>query len=203
MNHQPEQYTFSAMLSRMKYINRWGLMRNTRQESLSEHTCETAMLAHLLALIATQELGQKNINPEQIAICALYHDASEILTGDLPTPVKYHNENLQKAYKALEKESAHTLTHTLPNSLQAFMAPYLLETSLNEQEKQLLKAADRLSALIKCLEEEASGNTEFISAKKQQLNLLKQADIPAVNYFLEHFLPSYQQNLDQLTNGMF
>lgn len=196
-------YPFSALLSRMKYINRWGLMRNTRPENLSEHTAEVAMLAHLLAAIATEVLGQTGIRPEALALAALYHDASEILTGDLPTPVKYKNEALKTAYKALEKDSARSLASLLPNELEAAFLPCLTGEALTGEEKKLLKAADRLSALIKCIEEETSGNTEFASAKQGQLVALRQMDCPAADYFIHHFLPCYTQTLDELTGGQF
>ncbi|MDL2323917.1 5'-deoxynucleotidase [Ruminococcaceae bacterium OttesenSCG-928-A16] len=194
-------YPFSALLSRMKYITRWGLMRSSRTETLSEHTTEVAMLSHLLAIIGQTYCGQTNLRPETVAVAALYHDASEILTGDLPTPVKYKSEALRGAYKALEEESARSLATLLPDELQAPMLPYLTGTLLTTEEKALLKAADRLSALIKCMEEEASGNTEFASAKRSQLQALQQMDCPAANYFLRNMLPCYAQNLDELTGG--
>lgn len=196
-----ELYPFCALLSRMKYINRWGLMRSTRPETLSEHTAEAAIIAHVLAYIAVQELGQADIRPETVAVAALYHDASEILTGDMPTPVKYKSETLRKAYKALERESAESLAGLLPQSIQGELRGWLTGDMLNPGEKKLLKAADRLSALIKCLEEEASGNTEFHSAKAQQLKMLEGMDCPAADYFIRHLLPCYEQNLDELTQG--
>lgn len=200
-NQNDKTYAFTALLSRMKYINRWGLMRNARAENLSEHTAETAFLAHTLALLATQQLGQTGIRPDTLAVAALYHDASEILTGDMPTPVKYKNEELKTAYKQLEKQSAANLAGLLPAPLQNTMRPYLTGEVLNPEEKKLLKAADRLSALIKCIEEEGSGNTEFAAAKQQQLAQLQQMQCPAAEYFIRHFLPCYSQNLDELTQG--
>lgn len=197
-----KKYPFCALLARMKYITRWGLMRQTREENLSEHTADTAILAHTLALIARNELNQQGIRPKTIAVAALYHDASEILTGDMPTPVKYKNSTLKTAYKALEKESAKSLSQTLPDSLQADISPYLTGDNLTPEEAILLKAADRISALIKCLEEERSGNTEFASAKQQQLQILHQMNLPAVEYFMQHFLPCYEQNLDELSQGL-
>lgn len=198
-NEQNQTYPFNALLSRMKYINRWGLMRSTRPENLSEHTAETAVLAHTLALLARDVLGQPGIRPETMAVAALYHDASEILTGDMPTPVKYKNQELKKAYKELEKQSAASLANLLPGQLQSTMGPYLTGDVLSDDEKVLLKAADRLSALIKCMEEESSGNTEFAAAQAQQLAHLQQMNCEAANYFIEHFLPCYRQNLDELT----
>ena len=194
-------YAFCALLSRMKYITRWGLMRCARPESLSEHTTETAILAHTLGLIAHDILGEREIRPDALAVAALYHDASEILTGDMPTPVKYKSEELRAAYKKLEKQSAESLAALLPDELQAAMRPCLTGDMLNGPERVLLKAADRLSALIKCMEEEASGNTEFASAKRQQIAQLKQMECPAAEYFVRHFLPGYSRNLDELTKG--
>ena len=198
---QENTYSFCALLSRMKYITRWGLMRSSRAETLSEHTAETAVVAHILALVATKMQGQTDIRPETVAVAALYHDASEILTGDMPTPVKYKNEQLRAAYKEVERQSAESLVALLPEALQPELAPYLTGDTLNAQEQKLLKAADRLSALIKCMEEEASGNTEFQSARAQQLHLLKEMECPAADYFIQHFLPGYEHNLDELTCG--
>ncbi len=193
-----ETYAFCALLSRMKYIGRWGLMRQSHGETVSEHTVETAIFAHILALIAKEELDISAVRPETVAVAALYHDAGEILTGDLPTPVKYKNEALKKAYKAVEQESVATLAGMLPETLQASIAPYLTGDCLNPEEKKLLKAADRLSALVKCLEEERAGNHEFASAKRQQLHLLREMQCPAVDCFIARFLPGYEQNLDEL-----
>ncbi len=196
------QYAFCALLSRMKYISRWGLMRSSRQENLSEHTAETAIIAHILGLIAQTIFNHTGIRPETMATAALYHDASEILTGDMPTPVKYKNNRLKTAYKELEAESAQSLSLLLPPELQETMLPLLTGTALGEEEALLLKAADRFSALIKCLEEESSGNTEFQSAKKEQLARLQEMNHPAVFYFLDNLLPCYQKDLDQLTKGI-
>lgn len=201
MENQAE-FAFCALLSRMKYISRWGLMRSSRPENLSEHTAETAVLAHTLGLIANNIFHHADIRPETMATAALYHDASEILTGDMPTPVKYKNDRLKTAYKELEAESAQSLSQLLPPELQEAMLPLLTGTALGQEEALLLKAADRLSALVKCLEEEASGNTEFQSAKQEQLARLEEMNHPAVSYFLKNFLPCYQKDLDQLTKGI-
>lgn len=192
-------YAFSAMLSRMKYIDRWCLMRNSRTETLSEHTADVSTIAHLLAIIACVHFGETDINPEKIAVTALYHDASEILTGDLPTPVKYKSPSFLQAYRTLEQESNETLAKLLPEELQQEMLPYLSGATLSQKEHVLLKAADHLSALIKCIEEEASGNTEFTSAKESQKLALQKLDCSAANYFIEHMLPCYAKTLDELT----
>lgn len=194
-----KNYAFSAMLSRMKYIDRWSLMRNSRTETLSEHTAEVATIAHLLAIIACTHFGETDVNPEKIAVTALYHDASEILTGDLPTPVKYKSPTFLQAYRTLEKESNETLARLLPEELQEEMLPYLSGTTLSAKEHVLLKAADHLSALIKCIEEEASGNTEFTGAKESQMLALQKLNCPAADYFAQHMLPCYAKTLDELT----
>ena len=174
-------YPFSALLGRMKYITRWSLMRSGRAESLSEHTADTALLAHALCLIGQKCLGTgADLRPEMVATAALYHDAPEILTGDMPTPVKYKNE-------ALRSETEGFLTGRV----------------LNDAERKILKAADRLSALIKCLEECQSGNREFEAAREQQLAALHGMDCPEAEYFITHMLPCYTQNLDELTRGRF
>ncbi len=196
---EKECYALCALLSRMKYITRWGLMRASRAESLSEHVAEAAIIAHTLALIAADILGDAEVRPETVAVAALYHDASEILTGDMPTPVKYKSEALKTAYKALERESAESLALLAPPPLREPLAGYLTGGALRAGEKKLLKAADRLSALIKCLEEEASGNTEFAAAKAQQQALLRDMACPAADYFMTHLLPCYERNLDELT----
>ncbi len=195
---EEKNYAFCALLSRMKYIGRWGLMRQSRSETVSEHTVETAIFAHILSLIAKDEFEAHHVRPDVVAVAALYHDASEILTGDLPTPVKYKNEELRKAYKEVERESAATLAGMLPQDLQAILSPYLTGDCLHEEEKILLKAADRLSALVKCIEEERAGNHEFSSAKCQQLRQLKEMQCPAANRFIHDFLPGYEKDLDEL-----
>mgnify|MGYP000741874439 CR=1 FL=1 len=191
-------YPFSALLARMKYITRWSLMHSTRAESLSEHTCDTALLAHMLCLIARRYTGTP-CRPKTVAVAALYHDAPEILTGDMPTPVKYKNEALRTAYKAVERESALAMAYLLPPELHEIEGSYLTGSVLNDAEHKLLKAADRLSALIKCMEEVESGNREFTAALAQQKADLAAMHSPEADYFIEHMLPCYTQNLDELT----
>ena len=191
-------YAFNALLARMKYITRWGLMRSARSESLSEHTADAAILAHTLALVSVKIFGT-NVRPETVAVATLYHDASEILTGDMPTPVKYKNEALRTAYKALEKNAADSLAALLPSELQPELKGYLREDVLSEKEAQLLKAADRLSALIKCIDEEQSGNREFTGAKAQQTAALKAMQCPEADYFMQYMLPCYAWTLDELS----
>ena len=191
-------YSFNALVSRMKYIRRWGLMHASRTESLSEHAADTAILAHTLCLIA-QHITGTPVRPETVAVAALYHDAQEILTGDMPTPVKYKNERLRKAYKALEDESAAALLGYLPPQLRGEMAGYVTGSLLTEEEARLLKAADRLSAMIKCTEEVQAGNREFAAALTQQRAALKEMNCPEADYFIVHMLPCYAQPLDELT----
>lgn len=191
-------YSFNALVSRMKYIRRWSLMHASRTESLSEHAADTAILAHTLCLIA-QHITGTPVRPETVAVAALYHDAQEILTGDMPTPVKYKNERLRKAYKALEDESAAALLGYLPPQLRSEMAGYVTGSLLTEEEAKLLKAADRLSALIKCTEEVQAGNREFAAALTQQRAALKEMNCPEADYFIVHMLPCYAQPLDELT----
>lgn len=197
-------YPFSALVSRMKYITRWSLMRNGRPESLSEHTADTALIAHMLCLIARHCTGTgADLRPDRVATAALYHDAPEILTGDMPTPVKYKNEALRTAYKAVEVQSAKAMASLLPAQIQDEVEGYLTAQNLNEAERKLLKAADRLSALIKCMEECQSGNREFEAAMAQQREAITAMHSPEADYFIQHMLPCYTQNLDELTRGRF
>ena len=191
-------YPFSALLARMKYITRWSLMHSTRAESLSEHTCDTALLAHMLCLIARRYTGTP-CRPKTVAVAALYHDAPEIITGDMPTPVKYANHALRDAYKALETESVRSMTGLLPEELGEEISPFISGELLTAEEKRLLKAADRLSALIKCMEEQRSGNHEFDAAFAQQKAALEAMHCPEADWFMAHCLPCYTQNLDELT----
>ena len=191
-------YPFSALLARMKYITRWSLMHSTRAESLSEHTCDTALLAHTLCLIARRYTGTP-CRPKTVAVAALYHDAPEIITGDMPTPVKYANHALRDAYKALEAESVRSMTGLLPEELGEEISPFISGELLTAEEKRLLKAADRLSALIKCMEEQRSGNHEFDAAFAQQKVALEAMHCPEADWFMAHCLPCYTQNLDELT----
>ena len=188
--------TFFALLSRMKYIDRWALMRNTRAESVSEHTLEVAMLSHGLAVIGNTYLGKK-YDAEKAALLALYHDAPEIITGDMPTPIKYNNRTLSEAYKLLEAETEAKLLSLLPSE----MRPYY-EDLISPQKDELLrlvKAADKLSAYIKCIEEEKSGNREFAKAKEGTRAALLKMELPEVEIFFEKFIEGYGKSLDELT----
>ena len=186
--------TFYATLSRMKYIPRWTLMHNVRTESLYEHTAEVAILAHALAAIENSRFGG-HVDAGTCVLLALYHDTAEILTGDLPTPVKYHDANLRDAYKQVEREASERLLHKLPENLRGEYAPLLLAE--DSVEAKFVKAADKLSALVKCVEELKMGNREFASARKSTEKALKAMDIAAVDCFIKEFLPAYELSLDE------
>lgn len=187
---------FYALMGRMRYITRWGLMRNTFSENISEHSHMTAVLAHALALIRRDILGLPTPEPDRCAVAALYHDASEILTGDLPTPIKYYNPDIKDAYKQVERIAGNRLLDMLPPELRASYEHLVLEDE--EEVLPFVKAADKLSAHIKCLEEQKAGNTEFDSAARQTWEAMKAMDRPELNWFLEHCLPAFCLNLDQL-----
>ena len=191
------QTGFYAMLSRMKYINRWGLMRNTRPESLSEHALDVAIIAHALALLRNRRFGGQ-VSPERAALLALYHDAHEIITGDLPTPVKYLNPEIKGAYKKVEASAAERLLAMLPKDLLPDYEPLLLSDGEDAACLELVKAADKLSALIKCMEEESAGNTEFRSAKEATQRALEAMRLPEVEVFLAECIPAYVCTLDEL-----
>lgn len=191
---------FYAIISRMKYINRWGLMRNTRYETLSEHTFEVAVTAHALAVIKNEIFGG-TLNADRAAVLALYHDAPEILTGDMPTPVKYYNEKTKKAYDEVEETSILRMMEMLPEALQSAYKPVFIKEEEDAYLWRLVKAADSISALIKCIEEEKSGNREFAGAKKGIEEKVKAIDLPEVQYYLEHFLPSFALTLDEHTHN--
>ncbi len=191
-----EKYHFFAIMSRMKYINRWSLMNNTRFENISEHSLTVAMIAHALCIINNKKLGG-NINPERAAAIALYHDCTEIITGDLPTPIKYSSKTLRKAYADIEKEASEQLISTLPDYMQEEYEKLIIHEEEDEHLLALVKAADKLSALIKCIEEERVGNNEFLKAKEQTLQSLQKLDMEEVNIFMRDFVPSYSLSLDE------
>ena len=184
---------FSAMMSRMKYIDRWCLMRSSRPENLCEHTLETAYIAHALALLNRERGG--TLEPEKAVLYALYHDCTEILTGDLPTPVKYKNESIKTAYKAVEKEAQTALLSRLPVPMAQEMAPWFTPT---EEYKPYIKAADKLSALIKCTEERRAGNHEFDRAYDTLLQAIHEMELPEAEQFMMQFLPPFGMTLDDL-----
>ena len=197
-------YSFFATISRMKYIERWALMRSSRPENLSEHALEVACIAHVLCTIGNIRYGQ-NLDADRAALLGLYHDATEIITGDMPTPVKYHSRDIRRAYHEVEDAAARRLLMLLPEDLQDTYQEILLpEKSKNAKEEEylrrLVKAADKISALIKCIEEENAGNGEFRTAKKtiQQSVDEMAAQMPEVRDFCSDFLPDYGSTLDEL-----
>lgn len=187
---------FYALMGRMRYITRWGLMRNTFSENISEHSHMTAVLAHALALIRRDILNLPTPDPDRCAVAALYHDASEILTGDLPTPIKYYNPDIKIAYKQVEQIAGNRLLDMLPPQLRASYEHLVLEDE--EDVLPFVKAADKLCAHIKCLEEQKAGNTEFDTAAKQTWESMKAMARPELDWFLENCLGAFALNLDQL-----
>ena len=187
---------FYALMGRMRYITRWGLMRNTFSENISEHSHMTAVLAHALALIRRDILGLPTPDPDRCAVAALYHDASEILTGDLPTPIKYYNPDIKVAYKQVEQIAGNRLLDMLPPQLRASYEHLVLEDEA--EVLPFVKAADKLCAHIKCLEEQKAGNTEFDSAAKQTWDSMKAMALPELDWFLDHCLAAFSLTLDEL-----
>ena len=187
---------FYALMGRMRYITRWGLMRNSFSENIQEHSHQVAVLAHALALIRRDILKLDTPDPDKCAVAALYHDASEILTGDLPTPIKYYNPDIKDAYKQVERIAGNRLLDMLPPELRSSYAHYVLED--NQLLEPFVKAADKLSAHIKCLEEQKAGNTEFDSAARQTWDSMKAMNRPELDWFLDHCLPAFALNIDQL-----
>lgn len=188
---------FFAMISRMKYINRWALMRNSYPENISEHSLEVGMIAHVLALISNKKHG-KHLNVERAALIGMYHDCTEIITGDMPTPIKYYNRDTKEAYKNVEKQAAKELLDMLPDYLYEEYESILFPKEEEEYLWRLVKAADRLSAYIKCLEEEKAGNREFSSAKAAIYAKLTDMDLPEVRDFIRDFIEAYKKTLDEL-----
>lgn len=187
---------FYALLGRMRYITRWGLMRNTFSENIAEHSYQTAVLAHALALIRRDVLKLPAPEPDRCAVAALYHDASEILTGDLPTPIKYYNPEIKTAYKQVERVAGERLLNMLPPELRGSYEHDVLED--DEALAPIVKEADKLSAHIKCLEEQKAGNTEFDTAARQTWEAIQAMERPELNWFVEHCLGAFALNLDQL-----
>lgn len=186
---------FFALLSRMRYISRWGLMRSSIPENIQEHSHETAVYAHALGLIR-REIFHRDCDAEHLAVLALYHDTSEILTGDLPTPIKYHDGAIRDAYKAVERSAEDALLNMLPEPLRSAYRPALRAAS--PEEEALVKAADKLSALTKCVAERKAGNREFLSAERQTRAALKAMELPEADWFMEHCLPAFEKDLDEL-----
>lgn len=190
-----ENYSFFALISRMKYINRWGLMHNDREENLMEHSFETAVLAGALANIENEMFGGQ-LDVDKITQAALFHDASEIITGDMPTPVKYISSQMSDVYKGVEKKAEQTLLSTLPSQLFQKYSDYF---SPDEASHQIIKAADRISALLKCIQEIRAGNQDFVTAKESTMKKIRAIPLKSVQYFMDNMLPAYHLTLDELS----
>lgn len=189
--------SFYAMLSRMKYINRWGLMNNTRNENISEHSLQVAMLSHCLVLIHNKRFGG-NLDPERAAILAVFHDTTEIITGDMPTPIKYYNSDIKQAYREIEENAANQLIKMLPDDFKEELNDIIKMNGEKDDElRPFVKAADRLSALIKCIEEMRMGNDEFRKAQETILNSIHSMNMPELNVFESEFLPAFSLTLDE------
>lgn len=189
-------YKFFAFLDRMKYIKRWSLMRSVREENIMEHTEQVAVIAHALALIGNRFFG-KNADAKEAALYALYHETGEVITGDLPTPIKYFNEDIRTAYKDLETKAGAKLLAMLPPELAEEYGKYVLPDT-EKYEYKLAKAADKISAYLKCVEEVKAGNPEFKKAKAATLKAIKGFDMEEVKYFMENIAPAYELTLDEL-----
>ena len=190
-------FSFFAYLSRLKLIRRWSLMRNTVPENDAEHSLQVAMIAHAIAVIARERYG-RDVNPEHVLSLAVYHDATEVMTGDLPTPVKYHNDELRGAYHRLEDLSAERLLSLLPEDMKPAFTTYMKQDP--GYEHSLVKAADRISAYIKCMEEKRAGNREFDYAAENVRKSIEAIDLPEVKDFLDDFLPAFDMTLDELNH---
>ncbi|HOO25694.1 MAG TPA: 5'-deoxynucleotidase [Clostridiales bacterium] len=192
-----KKHHFFAMMSRMKYINRWSLMRNAHTENLSEHSLETAAVAHALAVLHNRRFGG-NVNVERAALLGLYHDLPESLTGDLPTPVKYQNEDLRKAYKQVEKSAGKTLLNMLPEDIRSDYIPIFIKHEEDLKLWEFVKAADKICALSKCIDEKKAGNSEFDMAAKSIEKTIKDMNLPEARCFIDEFLPSFSLTLDEI-----
>ncbi|MBR3833108.1 MAG: 5'-deoxynucleotidase [Lachnospiraceae bacterium] len=193
------EYNFFATIARMKYIERWALMRNTRPENLSEHSLEVSMIAHALCVIGNVRYGKK-LNEEKAALMGVYHDASEIITGDMPTPIKYYNKDMKDTFRKIEDEANRTLLNQLPEDMKSYYEKLFFKSDELSYEWKLVKAADKISALIKCMEEEKTGNREFVKARETiSTTVDKLAEsLPEVGDFVRDFLGAYNKTLDEL-----
>ncbi len=189
-------YDFYAYMDRMKYIKRWQLMRCMRDENIMEHSQEVAIIAHALVTVHNRLFGG-NADVLKTVLYAVYHETAEVMTGDLPTPIKYYNKSIHGAYKELERSACEKMVDMLPKELQEGLSPYVLADE-GCLEYSFVKAADKFSAYIKCLEELRSGNKEFAKAKKTIEEDLHARNMPEVEYFFKHFIPSFNLTLDEL-----
>lgn len=190
-------FHFFSYMARMKHIKRWGLMRNTREENIQEHSLQTAMIAHALALIKNRMFGGK-VNAERVLALAVYHEAGEVITGDLATPIKYFNPEIKMAYKQIERVAEEKLVDMLPEALKGDYESLILDRDAEGELYAIVKAADKICAFLKCVEELSAGNSEFEKAKNAIEKTIKEMDRPEVNYFMETFVPSFELTLDEL-----
>lgn len=188
---------FFAYINKIRWIQRWGLKRNAMMENVMEHSWEVSVISHALALIKNRYFNG-NIDVNAIVVAALYHDCGEILTGDLPSPIKYHSPEITQAYKSIEKRAEHELLNLLPEELKKDYRPVVIEEEIPPEHKVLIKAADTISAYLKCKMEVAAGNQEFSIAEKEIEAKLKAINLPEVQYFLDTFTSSYELTLDEL-----
>ncbi len=192
-----KNFHFFAFLSRMKYINRWGLMRNTYTENIQEHSLQVAIIAHGLAVIKNTYFDGE-VNPERVAILAMFHDCNEIITGDMPTPIKYYNPQISKIYKDIEDISKEKIISMLPEEMADEYYSLFFKNPDDMNCWKLVKAADRISAYIKCIEEVKAGNNEFKKARETILQTIEEINLPEVRYFMEKFIPSFNLSLDEI-----
>ena len=197
MAGKKKTYSFGAMLSRMKYIDRWALMRNSTKENISEHSLEVAMIAHLLTVIGRVRFG-KDLDADKAALIGIYHDSTEIITGDMPTPIKYYNDEMRDTFKEIEDLAAIQLLAMLPDDIREEYEDLFFAREQDAYLWKLVKAADKISALIKCVEEEKAGNTEFANAKKMTKKSIDTMELEEVAVFFEEFFPAYLKTLDEL-----
>ena len=194
------QSDFFALMARMRYIQRWSLMRNAHSENLSEHSLEVAMTAHALVLLHNQQTGDA-LSADRAAVLALYHDAPEILTGDMPTPVKYYNEEMREAYRAVETSACRTILSMLPETLRDAYVPIFEPQPQDEPLWRFVKAADKISALTKCITERQAGNLEFETAAASTRAAIRAMQCPEAEYFLDTFLSGFEKTLDELRSA--
>ena len=197
MAGKKKTYSFGAMLSRMKYIDRWALMRNSTKENISEHSLEVAMIAHLLAVLGRVRFG-KELDADKAALIGIYHDSTEIITGDMPTPIKYYSDEMRDTFKEIEDLAAIQLLAMLPDDIREEYEDLFFAREQDAYLWKLVKAADKISALIKCVEEEKAGNTEFANAKKMTKKSIEAMELEEVAVFFDEFFPAYLKTLDEL-----
>lgn len=193
-----EQFDFYAYISRMKYIVRWGLMRNTDPENIQEHSLQVAILAHALAVIHNKLCPDNQVLPERACLYGVFHDAAEIITGDLPTPIKYYNPIIKENYQDIEDVAKEKLLSMLPVDMGEVYRPILFYEEMDSVYYPIVKAADKLSAYIKCAEEVKAGNREFVKAMEATRRALDESDLPEVKHFLEQYMDAYNKTLDEM-----